>query len=1643
MATLDQTKDSPLARYNLAWDTWLTRAYAINWEVAVYTLILIAAIVTRFWDLGARVMSHDESLHTYYSWKLYDAGDFQHTPLMHGPVLFHAVAFFYFLFGDSDFTARIYPAVLGILIVMFPYLFRRWLGKTGAVLASVGLLLSPMITYYSRYIREDIPNIFYLLIMVYAIFQYIDGERPRRPIWLWVFSGSMLLMLASKETGFMYIAILGSYLALYWGLRILQEIPLRHRQYGHQEDLWQPPLLERLIGHGLVGGVALVLGFFAAELIYYWQFASFSWLWVIAAVAAVLFVRLIPLLWDLSRHGIGLNLFLALAALLGTILVIFGSLTYQGSNSQLNANTNPDAVFVPPPAELDRAALEDRRLLGGLVALVGGALTLFNLGGLMFTQLLPPADQADASSQTGGIVWMLNTGGVIALAAALLGLLKVLTHISFERGWLLRLLTMIALFVVLESVGVIRTLVARRSSPGIAQMLTEGLARGKSAFLIIIGGAIIGGVLAVHGYGVLDIIKPDDVWVKPIAAATQSDPNAAVSQPTDSQTEEGKIALNTRLGNALLVWLGVPIMLMVALIILVAIVKTPASLPIPWADVLGVILVALLVGGILKYAERNSLEKSEEPDDTPIAIDPNAESAANGAQRDTGLIIASMLAALVLAGGVVVWRLFLPYTWDFLNRQPAFDVLIMMGTLILPWLSAYPIFLAGYQLDAAPLPNDTVRVSFLVTGSIFILAAVIGLSWNWKVWLIGNAIFLALFLFFFTTVFTNGAGIGTGMVGSLGYWLEQQGVRRGSQPQYYYTLIQLPVYEFMPMILAGLAGVSGLAYLFGWRSKSLLAEREDAPTPPPPSTPTVDADGYSTQEIMTPFEYSQPPFWARPYDHAEEQLMRDTQREWVGSLPFMPFVGYWAIIIVIGLTMAGEKMPWLTTHIAVPLILAGAWYAGRVIEKIKWDSLRKGGWAVLLFLVPIFVVALLSVLHPLVGGEQPFRGQGQAELSVTNEWLAALLVLVGVSYFLLRLGRQIGWGQMSRVSFAGVVVILAALTGRASFKASFQNFDYATEYLVYAHGAPAVKMVMDEVDYFADRTNEGYNMRVAYDDDSSWPLTWYMRHYNAAFFAGKAESLEQNPGVLDGARIVIVGSRKNAVVERILGDQYYRFDYIRLWWPMQEYFHLTYDRVANIFASSEDAPAAPLYRDALWDIWWDRDYRDYGRAQCFESRLFTCESDANPEACQQRIKTECESDDRYAVNNWPVSDRLYMYVDKEIAAQIWDAGIGGASVSEREPQSPIDAVYRELEPQTHLGGDAGLLNPRGVSVDSEGKIYVADTDNSRIVVLNPDGTLHLVIGMPSSAENTAPGTLLQPWGLEVADDGTLYVADTWNHRVQVFSPNGEWLRSWGTYGVPDQGANPEAMWGPRDLTIDLDGNILVADTGNKRVRVYTPDGVWLRDIGFGGSGLGQLDEPVGLAVNPINGELYVADTWNRRISVFSKDGVALRVFDVPMWYDNRSSPDRPYLAISPDGTLLAVSDMNATGRNDGPRVVVFDLSGNPVLAFNAPETDFAAGLYGARLVSGIEFAPDGSLLVVDTESGRLLKFAPLPVTSSISPVPLQPANSLPSDAGGAGAGGEGGLGQPVEPAENLPFSMQTPLESEQEQATEQATEGSQ
>ncbi|HEX9013963.1 MAG TPA: flippase activity-associated protein Agl23, partial [Anaerolineaceae bacterium] len=211
----------------------LAGVFALTLENALIAGLFAAAVVTRLWGLGWRVMSHDESLHVFYSWLLAAGKGYSHNPMMHGPLLFEATALIDKLLGATDFTSRLFPALLGIfLVVGIPQLFKPWLGRWGALAASLFLLISPFVLFYARYIRHDPIVIVWLLLLVRFLLGYLDTGRERHLIGVAI---SLALMFTTMEITFIYLAILAVYLitrlvltsGLNWGaLRQAREFDL-------------------------------------------------------------------------------------------------------------------------------------------------------------------------------------------------------------------------------------------------------------------------------------------------------------------------------------------------------------------------------------------------------------------------------------------------------------------------------------------------------------------------------------------------------------------------------------------------------------------------------------------------------------------------------------------------------------------------------------------------------------------------------------------------------------------------------------------------------------------------------------------------------------------------------------------------------------------------------------------------------------------------------------------------------------------------------------------------------------------------------------------------------------------------------------------------------------------------------------------------------------------------------------------------------------------------------------------------------------------------------------------------------------------------------------------------------------------------
>jgi uncharacterized repeat protein (TIGR01451 family) len=166
----------------------------------------------------------------------------------------------------------------------------------------------------------------------------------------------------------------------------------------------------------------------------------------------------------------------------------------------------------------------------------------------------------------------------------------------------------------------------------------------------------------------------------------------------------------------------------------------------------------------------------------------------------------------------------------------------------------------------------------------------------------------------------------------------------------------------------------------------------------------------------------------------------------------------------------------------------------------------------------------------------------------------------------------------------------------------------------------------------------------------------------------------------------------------------------------------------------------------------------------------------------------------------------------------------------------------------------------GVAVSPNGDMYVADTNNDRILKLDPQG--NLITQWGSFGSNN--GQFRGPEGVALAPDGSVYVADTDNDRIQKFAADGVFLNEWGGYGSGDGQFNH-----PKGIAVDSSGYVYVADAFNDRVQKFTPDGVLVTKWGSYGQGNGQFDTPLGIAVDS-DGYVYVSDAYNNRVQKFER-----------------------------------------------------------------------------------------------------------------------------------------------------------------------------
>lgn len=767
----------------------------------------------------------------------------------------------------------------------------------------------------------------------------------------------------------------------------------------------------------------------------------------------------------------------------------------------------------------------------------------------------------------------------------------------------------------------------------------------------------------------------------------------------------------------------------------------------------------------------------------------------------------------------------------------------------------------------------------------------------------------AIFVVLYTTFFTNPAGLGTGTYGAISYWLQQQDVQRGEQPWYYY-LLMVPMYEFLPLIL-GLAG--GVIYLI-----------KGAPSHAEPKPDRTDA-----REAGRPARAGA----------AEGGLAAGLFPSDSGT--FAGFLIYWVWMTFVIYSWAGEKMPWLTVHMALPLVLLSAHVVQTTLARIDWRAVWGLDVVKFAVLLPLLGAAVLAVL-----AVRPFQGQSLNDLRQTLQFLVAGVLAVAMGVALFRLGRRLSSPVAWRVVFGVAFILLALLTIRFSWLFSYVNYDYVNESLVYAHAAPDVKLALAEIDDISRRTVGDKQIKIAYSKGTEWPTEWYMREYPNRVFFGDSP----NRDALD-APVLLIDPTQEDKVKPFLGDRYDRFRYRLVWWPVEDYKNQTLGTLWRAYVS----PRTPAQAFSEW-----RNPAGAMTPDMIDAQQQVIRE--NRRKLWQIILYRRYED--YQLNEWPYVHRFYLYVRKDVRNELWDYRSGPLTVSD-VPVDPFEGKRFDLSAIKSWGnngfGDGQFVNPRNLAVSPEGRVYVVDTGNHRIQVFDSEGNFLQKWG----EAGIGPGQFNEPWGIAIAPNGNVYVADTWNHRIQVFDEAGNFLFQWGgplTDTLGDINAAPGLFYGPRALVIGDEGNVYVTDTGNKRIQMFTAQGEHLASWGGGGVIPGRFEEPVGLA-RDAQGNIYVADTWNRRIQKFSPSFEPIAEWPVDAW-DGESIFNKPYLAVDEQGRVF-VSDPEAY------RVLVYSAGGELLGTWGQYGFDLAA----FALPQGLVVGEDDYVYVADADNNRVMKFS--------------------------------------------------------------------
>jgi uncharacterized protein (TIGR03663 family) len=705
---------------------------------------------------------------------------------------------------------------------------------------------------------------------------------------------------------------------------------------------------------------------------------------------------------------------------------------------------------------------------------------------------------------------------------------------------------------------------------------------------------------------------------------------------------------------------------------------------------------------------------------------------------------------------------------------------------------------------------------------------------------VGWALVVGLYCLLFSTLLSNRVGLGRGLVDYFAYWIGQQSIRPRISGELSYYLPRLALYETLP-VLFGIAayvyylvrGV-GVAWFLAIQIALLGGLKQFYAYINNAESFRANFAGHCLEfgvfVALAGLVVAGRMIYRLSLRRPGVEKDLTSPEPPVGDVDgYRLFLVYWSVSALVIYSILNEKVPWLLTHQALPLCLLAGTFAGDL-----WNLL----------------------------------GQGSARTVVT------------VAY-----------------------CVLALYDLRCNILLNFHNPDNPREIMVYTQSTPDVVKVRDEVEHIAfllgrdrflvRRESEESRPRVeslvAVEGGAQWPYVWYFRRY------------QNIPGMPSRPLppVVITDPDMDTRMQVMAGGQYTVRRYpLRAWWPPYAKTLWPFDAINDPQQPrvTNSAQAWQALRDYMWN---------------------------------RKVWSPIGSSD------------MLVYVRKDLLQEV-----PVPKAAEGYAGGP-----RTLQTLAVWGspgaGPGQFVNPKGVAVSRDGqRIYVVDSGNARIQILSAAGQFQNQFGGPGKG----PGQLDRDFGggpcggIAVGANGRIFVTDTWNHRILVFDQNGSSVGTW------SQAGPGEFFFGPRGVAVAPDGRVFVADTGNKRLVVFTGEGKFLNTIGGEGAGPGQFIEPVGVAISQ-DGEIYVADVGNKRIQVLGPDGVYRREWNILGWTDDPGSMIwvEPYVALGPDGSVYVtdstrkiVHRFDRTGRQvvlgsvtDGfraPKGIACDPSGEILVA---------------------------------------------------------------------------------------------------------------